>query len=241
MHPHGLPIRCHAFGVPKRGNLASEYEDAHRAAPDQGRFAIADGASESWYAGVWARLIVDEYVVNPVTPAEQWEAWLPPVQERWLRAISGRPVPWYGEDKVREGAFATFLGVDIGIAGCDDHPRWEAVAVGDSCLFVVRDGQLQEAFPIKQSADFGNEPCLLGSRAPPGDVRDHRKESRAGGEWRPGDRIWLMTDALAHWFLRRTEGGSRPWEAVGDLLAMTPAGDAFARWVENLRANDGLR
>jgi hypothetical protein len=240
MHESGPPICCHAYAVPKRGNRESEYEDAHKLAPERGRFAISDGASESWYAGVWARLMVNEYVVNPVNREDQWDRWLPPLRERWSREVGGRPVPWYGVDKVREGAFATLLGLDVGTAGAAGR-RWQAVAVGDSCLFLIRDGRLQEAFPVRRSEEFGNKPSLLGSGAGAADGPEPPRGSHAGGECVPGDRIWLMTDALAQWFLQEVEGGGRPWELIGRQLLRARPGEAFATWVEDLRDRAELR
>src|SRR5207237_3291793 len=101
------------------------------------------------------------------------------------------------------GAFATFLGLVVEEAG------WHALAVGDSCLFQVRDGGLLRAFPLTRAADFGNSPHLVGSRAP-GPGGTHPPGLRKQGDRRPGDRLWLMTDALAQWFLRDAEAGRAP-------------------------------
>lgn len=241
MHDKDRLISCRPFRVAKRGNSEAEYEDAYASAPERGRFAIADGASESWYADLWARLLVEEYVVNPVAGPDEWDSWLPPLQKQWLAEIINRPIPWYGQDKIQDGAFATFLGVDLGITGGECQGRWRAVAVGDSCVFVIRDERLNSAFPINQAEDFNNRPWLLGSRRPASDILDRQKERRIEGDWRRGDRIWLMTDALAQWFLREVETGRRPWEAVGMLLDDAPAKHDFASWVENLRDTENLR
>ncbi len=39
--------------LPKRGNTEDEYEDAWAVDPARGRFAVADGASETSFAGRW--------------------------------------------------------------------------------------------------------------------------------------------------------------------------------------------
>jgi hypothetical protein len=39
-----------------------------------------------------------------------------------------------------------------------------------------------------------------------------------------GDRLWLMTDALAQWFLQQHEVGQRPWETLDAVLT---AGEPF--------------
>ena len=62
-----MRVRTQAFHVPKRGNAETEYEDAYfpEHAPDhevtEFRCAVADGASESAFASVWARLLVRSF------------------------------------------------------------------------------------------------------------------------------------------------------------------------------------
>jgi hypothetical protein len=92
------------------------------------------------------------------------------------------------------------------------------------------------AFPVQHAADFDNEPPLIGSRGGVPPATEH-----ASGTLGPGDRLFLMTDALAQWFLSAHEQGRRPWEAVAALLDAGRPEDAFATWVERLRAGDGLR
>ena len=102
-------IRCVAFSEPKRGSGPEEYEDACAGNLARGRFAMADGATESAYAGIWARLLVEEFV-SSTTEEDGWHAWLAAVQARWEAAVGEKPLPWYAEIKWQQGAFATFLG-----------------------------------------------------------------------------------------------------------------------------------
>jgi hypothetical protein len=73
----------------------------------------------------------------------------------------------------------------------------------------------------------------------------HKNGLQQLGDCLSGDRLWLMTDALAQWFLQQAESGGKPWLAL-DLL-VHPAGDeissqqAFAAWIEGLRASRQLR
>jgi hypothetical protein len=55
-------------------------------------------------------------------------------------------------------------------------------------------------------------------------------------DWRAGDVLLLMTDALAHWFLTEAEAGRRPWET---LAARTD--EDFAPWLDGLRQARQLR
>ena len=60
------PFRLHwrSFLLPKAGHAYDECEDSIDGDPETGRFAVADGASESYAAGEWARLLTAAFVAN---------------------------------------------------------------------------------------------------------------------------------------------------------------------------------
>jgi len=249
-----------AFRLPRQGHGLEECQDALANDAERGRFAIADGAAESPYSSLWAHLLVDEFV-RQSDRLPNWSNWLPSLQERWsaqvtvherwvghaARFVNGgaqtaesaeAAVPWYLEPGLVQGAFATFLGLVI-----EDH-SWFALAVGDSCLFQLRQGELIRAFPITRAADFNNAPWLVGSRTSPIEV-PHKNGVQQMGDCRSGDRLWLMTDALAQWFLIQAESGGKPWLALEPLVNAAAEDavvqQAFAAWIEGLRAARQLR
>ncbi len=245
----GIAIRCRAFRLPRQGYALEECQDASAGDAERGRFAIADGAAESPYSALWARLLVEEFV-RQSERRPQWANWLPSLQQRWADQVS-RPVdprlwnadsvdpgvPWYLEPGLLQGAFATFLGLVV------EDATWDALAVGDSCLFQVREDRLRRAFPIDRAADFSNAPWLVGSRTSPGEV-PHKKGVVGRGDCQPRDQFWLMTDALAQWFLVQVEEGGKPWLALEPLLNAPTQDDAqkpFAAWIEDLRTARQLR
>ena len=218
-----------AWWAPKAGNAAQEYEDAFALEAAALRFAVADGASETSFARQWAELLVDRFVHEPPVAASLRE-WVAPMQATWAGANQPKAVAWYAEEKAREGAFSSLLGVAI------DHGRWRAMAIGDSCLFLVRAGKIERAFPLARSEQFSNRPLLLSSVARANqkvwdDVRNDE------GELQGKDQLLLMTDALAQWFLVEVEMRRRPWAA----LARTTSQDSFAAFVDLLRASGALR
>src|SRR5262245_28287369 len=225
------PPRWRALRLPKGGHTAEEYEDAWAAAPAAGRFAVADGAWESAFAGLWARLLAEGFV--GATRPQDFAGWLGGARRRWLAEVGELELPWYGELKRAEGAFATLLGVGVRPPTRRRPGRWRAVAVGDACLVRVRQGGEARAFPVQSAAAFGNAPRLIGSRGGPAPQPEY-----AFGSLRAGDRLFLMTDALAQWFLHAHERGARPWEAVAALLSAARPEEAFATWVADLRAGD---
>jgi serine/threonine protein phosphatase PrpC len=240
MPTNAPPLRWQAFHVHKRGNAPDEYEDAFAGDLAQGRFAVADGASESSFAATWAKLLVEGFVDAAGKPWRTMD-WLDSLRQRWAAEVDSRLLPWYAEDKREQGAFATLLGVAFRKAKTKTQPPvWRALVVGDSCLFRMRAGQLRQTFPLTRSGDFGNLPSLLGSRDRPTDTPS-QVIKRARGRWRPGDRFLLMTDALAEWMLRQNEQNGRPGAEIDRLLAQSAPQDAFAAWIEERRDRHGLR
>ncbi|WP_163995935.1 protein phosphatase 2C domain-containing protein [Pyxidicoccus caerfyrddinensis] len=155
-----MRIRLEAVSLQKAGNQPSENEDAYapesagasRGAGASGvapfLAAVADGATESLFSGHWARLLAGAFARGEVPDAQGLLAVLPELQRQWHAHVGAKPLPWYAEEKLREGAFATLLGVRLSEQPTVDcSGTWEALAVGDSCLFQLRRGGLLRSFP----------------------------------------------------------------------------------------------
>jgi hypothetical protein len=220
-----------AFRASKAGSTAEEWEDAFCCNPGQGRFCVADGASESSFAAAWARLLAEGFVARP-PDGSTLRDWLRPLQGEWARGTKGKPLPWYAEEKARSGAFSSILGICLE----PDERCWRALAVGDSCLFSVRENQLAAAFPLSRSSEFHTRPMLL-STAERANAGIDSAIREAEGVARPGDLLLMMTDALAAWFLAEAELRRRPW-ALLDRIS-TP--EEFETFVNLMRAGRSMR
>src|SRR5262245_11739822 len=218
------PLKWQILCVPKRGHKMEEYEDAAAGHGLAGRFAVADGATESAFAGSWARALAEAFVQGPVA-AGGWARWLPDVRRRWLKEIDGKELPWYLEEKFQQGAFATLLGVEL--EAKKKIWEWKAVAVGDCCLFHLRGDKLLCSFPLESSIDFGTQPDLLGSRS-----GDKPHDYRAKGRARFGDTFLLLSDALAQWALKREELRRPLWRELREVLDAHEPQAAFQSWVD---------
>lgn len=214
-----------AFWVAKQGHRQDEYEDAFAACADVGRFALADGASETAFAATWARLLVESFVAQPGA----WSAWLPVARERWQQECACDDLPWYLEQKLAQGAAATLLGISF-----TGRARWRAAAVGDTCLFHLRGERLQRAFPLRRSDEFGNQPDLLMSLLQPS---TRCKRYSVAGTWAAGDVVLLATDALAQALLREAEDGTPTWHAVASIESQ----EEFAAAIETRRRGGLIR
>jgi hypothetical protein len=241
-------LRFRHFCVPRQGFSSTDCLDASAGDLQSGRFAIADGASEGGPdSGRWARLLVDDFVRTEGTQ-ESWPTSLLSLQARW-RAEVGQTaapidVPWYVVEHARSrdnDAFATFLGLTMHAATAPETPwRWQALAVGDSCLFQVRTGVLVERFPMTAYEEFTTTPWLVGSHTTPEEVRRDRSRTCAG-ESGPDDILWLMTDALAEWFLLRWQVDEKPWEELEPFLNPMVVDESFDDWIAELRRTAQIR
>jgi hypothetical protein len=168
------------------------------------------------------------------------------LQRYWLQKVTRKPVPWYLEEKIRRGAHATLVGLSIR----DPNPSepcggsWNAMAVGDSCLFHVRDDELLTVAPISRSDEFNNHPHLVSTNSSTSFGLDASRIKVVSGQWLASDVFYLLTDALAEWTLAEHEAGRPPWPLFRSLGQDDDSGAegqrSFETLVANLRENGGL-
>jgi serine/threonine protein phosphatase PrpC len=201
-----VDITYQAFWLQKAGNQPDEYEDAFAplasASPSAGIYseanflcAVADGATETSFSGLWAQCLVDAFVeralerIAPNTLRDLAAKWRADLAER----TRAKPLPWYAEEKLQKGAFATLTGLHLRADGW-----WTALGVGDSCVCQLRPGAWIKSFPYSEPNHFDNSPLLWSTNvAQNGRVVPRRTH----GKWKSGDCFLLMTDALACYFL----------------------------------------
>jgi hypothetical protein len=233
-----LNLISRGFRLPKAGSSEADYEDAIAIGP--AAVAIADGATESSFARAWAQALTEGFACEPLSPKPDLTELMDrvgPLQQQWHAGIAWDRLPWYAEDKARNGAFAALLTLrfeepllwDGNGEPCKER-RWHALAIGDTCLFQIRDDAMLLAFPLSESAAFDSTPLLLSSNPARNlQVWDHAQV--LSGVFKTGDILLLMTDALAKWFLSEIEAGNRPWHTLPALDQ-----DSFADLALTLRA-----
>ena len=230
------------FHVPKHGNTEVEYEDAvypERALARQvGKFrcAIADGASESAFAGLWAQLLVRSFGKRKMR--------LEQLRRLWESSVKTKPMPWYLEKKIKNGAHAAFMGLSIrdrngNGSGNGNGRSWRSVAVGDSCIFHIRDDELLAVGPVEKSELFDNSPFLIATKGKELIRRGAENVSLMNGDWEPGDTFYLATDAMAQWLLSEVEAARPPWASLRDLCADDDT-TLYGRLIDELRSTQGL-
>ena len=253
-------VTVKSFQTPKSGNFPDEYEDALQ--PEkEGDYthpafyaAMADGASEGYLSGEWARLLVKEYcdalgalegaskdenhdlIALVQSSCIKWATFLKDYVDR--RQLDNRPVQWYEEPGLENGAFSTLLGLAILNGPGPNEQTWSASAVGDTCLFQIRQNQLIDCFPIQKAGLFNSWPALISSN-PARNLKISENIQQTGGNWQVEDCFLLMSDALSAWFLKEYEAERRPWIILRTIVSGEK--DDFPLWIEELRGKNEIK
>lgn len=196
--------RVFSIRVAKHGNAIAECEDAVAVDPRRGVLAVADGASSSFGAGIWADTLTKQFVKTPPKPLSisSFSDWLGQARVASPEAVGGEsdnPNGWWSEQGARQGAFSTVVGAAI---MSDGGSRVATVmCLGDSCAFVltgpVGERVVRRSLPYEDAEQFGSHPSLLGSMSD----RQHDEPTWTTIPTAPGDLLVLASDAVSEWLL----------------------------------------
>jgi len=174
-------------------------------------FAIADGATQSFYSSIWSKLLVNYFCENPQIDKNNWQEWLKPIQQKWLekvtaelgKAKSDNNPAWIEIQNCLsrfESATSTFIGLQF------LENQAKVSIVGDSCLFIFRGNQLIKTYLLEKSTDFNNQPGYFGSRSKNNDHEPEFLDIKLKYK-QHSDKLYfvLATDALAEYIFKYTE------------------------------------
>jgi hypothetical protein len=237
-----MPFDSRVFQLAKDPENPGQYEDAWRLDAQRAVAAVADGVSASMFSGPWATLLTAAAVADApdTTDHAALVAWLAPLRQAWAAGIDTAQLTWFQKAKLKQGAFSTLLWASLEPRADEGRPlpgeyRLRGWAIGDSCLFLVREGRLLRSFPLQTVEQFQADPLVIGSL----DLgRDDRLAFSAFDEpCREGDLVVLCTDAIAAWSLGQIQPeGPSPWERFWSLSE-----DAWREEMLALRAREELR
>ena len=229
-----------AFSLPKIGEAEKNIQDSFDSSPERKLAAMSDGAGSSLYPRKWADILVQSFCKSQENPIESikisCQEWLKPLQEEWRqyyleKVRSSNRKWWTGGSSTKDHGSATFIGLSFQDEENDSEKgKWQAVAVGDSCLFKLESNtQKLTAFPINDSQKFKSvTPCLASlpeyKSSPP---NFHE------GCYEDGDIFLLTTDALAQWLLADYENNGDEWKQIFAIKER----DEFVSLITQLRQN----
>ncbi|MGE3286155.1 MAG: hypothetical protein AB7J32_08640 [Pseudonocardia sp.] len=207
----GPALRASAVSLPKAAAVKGENDDAYRIDAERGHLAVADGASSSFRAADWARLLCATFVEDGPLRRAPSDSWITKATTAF-RDGTQQPSEWWSTEAAHRGAHAAFVG--LGVIQRERDLIWRATAIGDCVLVHLRtaaDGRepVVTAFPIAHSAAFPVNPMLLSSVADGPPPVGYLEGTAALGD------VWLlMSDELARWALRGHEAGDPPWSLL---------------------------
>jgi hypothetical protein len=218
-----MNVNISVFHIPKRGHAPQENEDAFairvvgdvqqskvysrdRAFTEIGAdlttsslyVALSDGATESSFSRQWAQILARFWTRHPrICEVENLRE---RCTARWERAIGRRKkeLPWYAEAKLEEGAASALLMFSLPRFSQNGDCKWESAAIGDVCLFQLRENTIIHSFPLDKPSDFSDRPFLL-TTFPKNESHIHSKKTY--GVVERGDAFLFATDAMAGWIV----------------------------------------
>jgi hypothetical protein len=184
------------------------------------RFSVSDGVSKSFFPKVWSEILVTHFVER--TDLKESEL-IKVCQDEWQKRIdeivSLPETKWFTKSQYsrKDPALATFVGLQF----FEKEKKWSATALGDSFLFFVPDFFIdyqKELVKLSSKVDpisFDNFPDYLTSIG-----NDHKgRPKEKGGKLKNGT-FYLMTDALAEWFINEGESAIAKiavWKSQSDF------------------------
>ena len=210
---------------PKDLAFANEYEDSF-AIEDRGIVAVADGVSSAIFSRQWSDILTRAVVEQPpdLQDGAGFQNWLVELRAQWRQAVDLNKLNFFQRQRLQQvgGGFSTLLWVELypmepveGEGGSEKY-LLRCFAIGDCCLFHLRDGQLLHKFPLDDLKEFDAPPVTIGSV----DTQtDHLLEfSNLEEVCLPGDELILSSDALAQWIYRCLEAEEPvDWEKFWEI------------------------
>lgn len=230
-----INLKVTHFKTHKKGDTLDNCQDAFAINQKIGRYAIADGATLSFFPKEWAELLVSHFC-NPEEPDFSfedfnWCDWIKPIQQRWLENVSKivqENKSYLLVDRLSnyESALSTFIGMEFN----NERDSWNAIVIGDSCLFHIRESEFN-SYPLKSLEDFQYRPNSFASFENDNPVGD--SPEIINGDVNPDDIFIIATDALSKYIFMHNEIGKRDF-IIKELLQIENP-KHFEEFVQNAR------
>jgi len=216
----------------KENETISDCQDYFQINKKESCFAIADGASQSFYPSIWAELLVNHFCKNPDIDENNWKKWLELIQQKWLQEVKNQVEKakrehssiWVtNQNRLNrfESATSTFIGLQF------TENKVKVSIVGDSCLFIAREQTQKsssnnsysvDSYLLQNSSDFGNRPEYFASYKKNNDFEPHcfdiGLESKKCSE---NLYFILATDALSEYIFKCMEKKKKIFQTLLEI------------------------
>jgi hypothetical protein len=214
-----------------------ENEDSIEYSPENRRFALSDGASESFDSKSWAQMLVRQFVLKPELSKE----WLAELIAEYTSQFDRETMTWSKQAAFDRGSFATLLGVEV----FPNHDTVKIISIGDSLAVLLDGTEFIDSYPYSGAEEFQQRPQLFctdpvhNSFLSSSDFySSHFKQWTISEQQSPT--VLCMTDALAEWALRNAQKGEPSWEMLKSINDISQLEELVLteREKKNMRVDD---
>lgn len=199
-----MEIIVKGFITSKESGLYSECADNYAINDSNNKFAISDGVTQSFFPKFWSDILVHKYVNQTDLKDNEF---IIECQKEWQFKIDEfmkKPdIMYYTRNayNAQKSALATFVGLQF----LESESQWTAQALGDSFLFFIskNSNEIEIKFSSKpEPIEFDNFPDYFSSNTT---YRQKGVVNIIDNKAIEEGTFYLMTDALAEWFIKDTE------------------------------------
>ena len=162
---------------------------------DLQRAAVFDGASESFAARKWSRLLSEEWGRGKILNKD----WIANAQNRYQSELADLNLSWAQEAAIERGSFATIASLEI------ENGHMNTCVVGDSSLFFIDSRGVMKSIPFQSESEFTSSPTALSSKhsALEKNYENINKFTERSHSFKPNGVgfVLLATDAVSCWLL----------------------------------------
>ena len=226
------------YKLPKAGNTTDECEDAYsiKTTRQSLKVFVADGATESSFAKEWANLLSKDLTNIRSFSFKSFAKRLPKIRGQWKEKVNKKPLPWYAEIKLEKGAFSSIVGLWINYK----KAFFNCFAIGDCCIFHLRGGSIIKSFPIENEVEFSSNPFLVSTKKDDDDILFKHFRELKKQKIIKGDYLFVMSDALACWFMNKTNENDKPWNILIGF-AEDSSHNKFEEWLQIKREEKEIK
>ncbi len=162
-------------------------------------YAISDGATQGYKSEIWSEKLVKSFVDKPNFEVnsllQDFKNYAESFQKIPNTENSNPALRALEERKRMQGGFATFMGVKI------EGGELEYISSGDVCGF-VKSNDILQGFPFSKVEELDQDKGFLGTQKVINGENKAEQFRQGKISLKKGDRVILMTDAIARLTLR---------------------------------------
>ena len=162
-------------------------------------YAISDGATQGYKSEIWSEKLVKSFVNKPNFEVnsllQDFKVYAESFQKIPNTENSNPALRALEERKRMQGGFATFMGVKI------EGGELEYISSGDVCGF-VKSNDILQGFPFSKVEELDQDKGFLGTQKVINGENKAEQFRQGKISLKKGDRVILMTDAIARLTLR---------------------------------------